>query len=101
MAHAADRPELHGTTILAVRKGNDVVLIGDGQVSQGSTVFKPNARKVRVIGNGKVIVGFAGSTADCFALLDVFEKKLEEYSGQEEDSTHTHAHTRSVVSIRI
>lgn len=82
LAHAADAPKLHGTTILAVRKGTDVVLIGDGQVSMGGTVFKPNARKVRVIGNGKVIVGFAGSTADCFALLDVFEKKLEEYSGQ-------------------
>ena len=80
--HAADSPALHGTTILSVRKGNSVVLIGDGQVSQGGTVFKPNARKVRVIGNGKVIVGFAGSTADCFALLEVFEKKLEEYSGQ-------------------
>lgn len=65
-----------------MRKGRDVVVIGDGQVSMGGTVFKPNARKVRIIGGGKVICGFAGSTADCFALLDALEKKLEEYPGQ-------------------
>jgi len=60
-----------------------VVVIGDGQVTQGkSTVYKPNARKVRIIGNGKVICGFAGSTADCFALLEALEKKLEEFPGQ-------------------
>ena len=57
-------------------------MIGDGQVSMGGTVFKPNARKVRIIGGGKVICGFAGSTADCFALLDALEKKLDEYPGQ-------------------
>lgn len=90
LSHAADAPKLHGTTILAVRKGTDVVLIGDGQVSQGSTVFKPNARKVRVIGGGKVVIGFAGSTADCFALVDVFEKKLEEYSGRKRRITSLH-----------
>jgi len=80
--HAASPTPLHGTTILAVRRGSDVVVIGDGQVSMGGTVFKPNARKVRVIGGGKVITGFAGSTADCFALLDALEKKLDEYPGQ-------------------
>jgi hypothetical protein len=80
--HATTSTPLHGTTILAVRRGKDVVVIGDGQVSMGGTVFKPNARKVRIIGNGKVICGFAGSTADCFALLDALEKKLEEYPGQ-------------------
>lgn len=80
--HATTNTPLHGTTILAVRKGRDVVVIGDGQVSMGGTVFKPNARKVRIIGGGKVICGFAGSTADCFALLDALEKKLEEYPGQ-------------------
>jgi len=74
---------LHGTTILSVRRGREVVIIGDGQVTAGkSTVYKPNARKVRIIGNGKVICGFAGSTADCFALLEALEKKLEEYPGQ-------------------
>lgn len=73
---------MHATTILTVRKGKDVVVIGDGQVSLGSTVVKPNARKVRVIGNGSVVCGFAGSTADCFALLDQLEKKVEEFPGQ-------------------
>lgn len=72
----------HATTILSVRKGSDVVVIGDGQVSLGQTVIKDNARKVRVIGNNKVITGFAGSTSDCFALLDRLEKKLEEFPGQ-------------------
>ena len=73
---------MHATTILSVRKGGDVVVIGDGQVTLGSTVVKPNARKVRVIGGGKVIAGFAGSTADCFALLEQLEKKLDEFPGQ-------------------
>ena len=62
--------------------GGDVVVIGDGQVTLGSTVVKPNARKVRVIGGGKVIAGFAGSTADCFALLEHLEKKLDEFPSQ-------------------
>ena len=73
---------MHATTILSVRKGGDVVVIGDGQVTLGATVVKPNARKVRVIGGGKVIAGFAGSTADCFALLEHLEKKLDEFPGQ-------------------
>lgn len=59
-----------------------MVVIGDGQVSMGSTVLKHTARKVRVLQQGKVVAGFAGSTADCFALLENFEKKLEEYPGQ-------------------
>lgn len=59
-----------------------MVMVGDGQVSQGGTVFKDSARKVRLVGGGKVIVGFAGSTADCFTLVEIFEKKLEEYPGQ-------------------
>lgn len=76
------RPEWHATTILCVRKGKDVVLIGDGQVSMGATVVKPNARKVRRIGNGKVMAGFAGATADAFSLVERLEAKLEEYPGQ-------------------
>ena len=67
---------------LQVRKGKDVVLIGDGQVSMGNTVVKPNARKVRRIGNGKVLAGFAGATADAFTLVERLEAKLEEYPGQ-------------------
>ena len=59
-----------------------MVVIGDGQVTLGSTVVKPNARKVRVIGGGRVIAGFAGSTADCFALLELLEKKLDEFPAQ-------------------
>ena len=59
-----------------------MVVIGDGQVTLGSTVVKPNARKVRVVGGGKVIAGFAGSTADCFALLEQLEKKLDEFPNQ-------------------
>merc|ERR1719223_1676831 len=70
------------TTILAVRKGENVVMIGDGQVSMGDTVLKPNAMKVRRIGGGKVIAGFAGATADAFTLLERLEGKLEEYPGQ-------------------
>ncbi|UJW75505.1 ATP-dependent protease subunit HslV [Rhizobium sp. SL42] len=71
------------TTIITVRKGDKVVMAGDGQVSLGQTVMKGNARKVRRIGkDGKVIAGFAGATADAFTLLDRLEKKLEQYPGQ-------------------
>jgi len=73
---------MFGTTILAVRKKGEVVMIGDGQVTRGSTIVKPNVRKIRRISNDKVIAGFAGSTADCFALLDRLETKLEENGGQ-------------------
>ena len=73
----------HGTTIIGVRRGNDIVVAGDGQVSMGNTVMKPNARKVRRIGEGgKVVAGFAGATADAFTLFERLEKKLEQYSGQ-------------------
>ena len=73
----------HGTTILGVKKGGRTVIAGDGQVSMGNTVMKPNARKVRRIGEqGKVIGGFAGATADAFTLFERLEKKLEQYNGQ-------------------
>ncbi|MBX7541255.1 ATP-dependent protease subunit HslV [Qipengyuania sphaerica] len=73
----------HGTTIIGVRKGNRIVVAGDGQVSMGNTVMKPNAKKVRRIGEGgKVVAGFAGATADAFTLFERLEKKLEQYNGQ-------------------
>ena len=75
--------EWHGTTIIGVRKGGRTAIAGDGQVSMGNTVMKPNARKVRRIGeDGKVIVGFAGATADAFTLFERLERKLEQYRGQ-------------------
>lgn len=70
------------TTILMVRKGDKVVIGGDGQVSLGQTVMKSNARKVRRLGKGDVISGFAGSTADAFTLFERLEAKLEQYPGQ-------------------
>ena len=70
------------TTIITIRKGGKVVMAGDGQVSLGQTVMKGNARKVRRIGKGEVIAGFAGATADAFTLLERLEKKLEQYPGQ-------------------
>ena len=73
----------HGTTIIGVSRGGRTVIAGDGQVSMGNTVMKPNARKVRRIGEGgKVIAGFAGATADAFTLFERLEKKLEQYRGQ-------------------
>jgi len=72
----------HGTTIIGVKKGNKTVIAGDGQVSLGNTVIKPNAKKVRRIGEGKVIGGFAGATADAFTLFERLERKLEQYNGQ-------------------
>jgi len=71
-----------GTTILSVRKGNDVVVAGDGQVSMGQTVMKSNARKVRRLAGGNVIVGFAGATADAFTLFERLEAKLEQHPAQ-------------------
>ena len=73
----------HGTTIVGVKRGDRTVIAGDGQVSMGNTVMKPNARKVRRIGEGgpekgKVIAGFAGATADAFTLFERLEKKLEQ-----------------------
>lgn len=73
----------HGTTIVGVKKNGKTVVAGDGQVSMGNTVMKPNARKVRRIGkDGNVVAGFAGATADAFTLFERLEKKLEQYSGQ-------------------
>ncbi len=74
---------MHATTIVTVRKGNKVVIAGDGQVSLGQTIMKGNAKKVRRIGKGgNVIAGFAGATADAFTLLERLEAKLEQYPEQ-------------------
>src|SRR5205809_6591262 len=75
-------PVWHGTTILTVRKGGKVVIGGDGQVSIGQTIVKANAKKVRKLGKGDVIGGFAGATADAFTLFERLESKLEQYPGQ-------------------
>ena len=72
----------HGTTILSVRKGGKVVIAGDGQVSLGQTVIKSNATKVRRLGKGEVIAGFAGATADALTLFERLEGKLERHPGQ-------------------
>ena len=72
----------HGTTILSVRKNGKVIIIGDGQVTAGQTVMKPNAKKVRKLGDGSVIGGFAGATADAFTLFERLEAKLERHNGQ-------------------
>ncbi|HEY4316069.1 MAG TPA: HslU--HslV peptidase proteolytic subunit, partial [Herbaspirillum sp.] len=73
--------QFHGTTILSVRRGSSVALGGDGQVTLGNVVMKGTARKVRKLYQGKVLVGFAGGTADAFTLLDLFESKLEKHQG--------------------
>jgi ATP-dependent HslUV protease subunit HslV len=75
-------PAWHGTTILCVRKAGKVVIAGDGQVSMGQTIVKSNAKKVRRLGGGQVIAGFAGATADAFALFERLEAKLEQHPGQ-------------------
>ncbi len=75
-------PGWHGTTILSVRKAGQVVIAGDGQVTLGQTVIKANARKVRRIGDGSILTGFAGATADAFTLFERLEAKLEQYPGQ-------------------
>jgi ATP-dependent HslUV protease, peptidase subunit HslV len=72
----------HATTIMSVRKNGKVVIAGDGQVSMGQTVMKPNAKKVRRLHDGSVISGFAGATADAFTLFERLEKKLEQHRGQ-------------------
>ena len=82
MSNESSTPVWHGTTILSVRRGGKVVVAGDGQVSMGNTVMKPNARKVRTLGaEGKVIGGFAGATADAFTLFERLEAKLERHQG--------------------
>lgn len=83
MTNSHDKlPSWHGTTILSVRKNGKVVVIGDGQVSLGQTVIKPNARKVRQLGDGSVVGGFAGATADAFTLFERLESKLDRHNGQ-------------------
>ncbi|WP_438727221.1 ATP-dependent protease subunit HslV [Parasphingorhabdus sp. DH2-15] len=78
----SNMPVWHGTTIIGVRKNGKAVIAGDGQVSMGQTIMKPNARKVRSLGDGSVIGGFAGATADAFTLFERLEAKLERHSGQ-------------------
>jgi ATP-dependent HslUV protease subunit HslV len=82
-SHAnADLVGWHGTTILSIRRGKSVAMAGDGQVTLGQTVIKGTARKVRRIGGGSVICGFAGATADAFTLLERLESKLERFPNQ-------------------
>ncbi len=73
--------QFHGTTIVSVRRGNNVALGGDGQVTLGNIVIKGTARKVRKLYNGRVLAGFAGGTADAFTLIERFEAKLEKHQG--------------------
>jgi ATP-dependent HslUV protease subunit HslV len=75
-------PGWHATTILSVRKNGQVVMAGDGQVSMGQTIVKGNAKKVRRLGSGLILSGFAGSTADAFTLFERLESKLERHPGQ-------------------
>jgi ATP-dependent HslUV protease subunit HslV len=75
-------PVIHGTTVLSVRRNGRVVVAADGQVTFGQTILKPNAKKVRRLGTGNVIAGFAGATADAFALFERLEGKLEKHPGQ-------------------
>ncbi|MGH6921042.1 MAG: ATP-dependent protease subunit HslV [Geminicoccaceae bacterium] len=75
-------PVWHGTTILSVRKVSQVVVAGDGQISLQNTILKPSARKVRRLADGKIITGFAGSTADALTLLERLEAKLDRHPGQ-------------------
>ena len=76
-----EKPTVHSTTILSIRRNNQVTMGGDGQVSVGATIMKNNATKVRQLKNHPVLVGFAGATADAFTLFDRFEKKLDTYQG--------------------
>lgn len=82
MSNSSAFPDWHGTTILAVRKDGRTVVAGDGQVSMGQTVVKGTAKKVRKLAGGRVIAGFAGSTADAFTLIERLEAKLEQYPDQ-------------------
>jgi ATP-dependent HslUV protease subunit HslV len=83
MSHPSASPDTwYGTTILTVRKGGKVVIAGDGQVTLGQTIIKGNAKKVRRVGNGSIIAGFAGATADAFTLFERLEAKLERFPDQ-------------------
>ena len=75
----AELPSFHATTIVSVRRGDRVVVGGDGQVTLGNTIVKSNARKVRRLAGGRVLAGFAGATADAFTLFELFEQKLEKH----------------------
>jgi len=75
------RERIRGTTVVAVRRDDKVAMAGDGQVTMGNTVMKSNARKIRKIYDGKILVGFAGATADAFTLFERFEGKVKEYGG--------------------
>ncbi len=81
IGRSSDEPKWRATTILSIRKDGEVIVIGDGQVSFGDMVLKPNAKKVRVIDSGRVITGFAGATADCLTLLERLETRLEQRPG--------------------
>ena len=78
----APEDRLHGTTVIAVRRGNRIAMAGDGQLTQGNTVLKGNGRKVRRLHDDKIIAGFAGGTADAFTLFERFEGALDKYHGQ-------------------
>jgi ATP-dependent HslUV protease subunit HslV len=82
MDQSSQTPSWHGTTILSVRKGDTVVVAGDGQVSMQNMIIKSNARKVRPLAGGKVLAGFAGATADAMTLFERLEGKLEQYPDQ-------------------
>jgi ATP-dependent HslUV protease subunit HslV len=86
MYYKNDSSSIRSTTVLLVRRNEQIAMAGDGQVTLGETVIKGNAKKVRRIFEGKVLVGFAGATADAFSLLSRFETKLEQYQGQLERS---------------
>ena len=78
----SQNPQMHGTTVISVRKGNKVVVAADGQVTLGNQIIKSSARKVRLLGKGNVIAGFAGATADAFTLFERLEQKLDQYPNQ-------------------
>lgn len=80
-ASQVNQPVLHATTVVNVRKGNQVAMVADGQVSLGNTVFKNTAKKLRKL-NENVVCGFAGSAADCLTLMELLEKEFERYPGQ-------------------
>src|SRR3979409_1451715 len=82
MTRAPEQSAWHGTTILALRKGGEVVVAGDGQVSMGQTIVKSNAKKVRRLGGGGVMAGIGGTTADAITLFERLEGKLEQYAGE-------------------
>ena len=82
MRHDENGVKIRSTTVLLVKRDGKIAMAGDGQVTLGETVIKGNARKVRRISNGKILAGFAGSTADAFSLLTRFETKLEQFQGQ-------------------